>query len=653
MKKILVLTFVISIILTACGQPSSLSTPPSEETATPVDASTAESIVTPNAPPKEVITLPDTKITIENIGNVKEILGLGNGSITDVSASADSSYIAMSTYKEIVLFDVSGAVQETISKGAKSIDFSPDSQHLARFSPDGIYDLDVKNKTESLIANIYPDQYSDIKWSPDGQNLLAFSSDNFFAINVATGIQTTIAPEENVYLAYWLPDGNIIASLDNGLAIIDQASGKILNKILSNKEIWDFSISPNGSLLVASYGDETKVGVFDISSQKELSNYPDSYYLNWVTDDTFVSFDNGEILVTNITTKNKNSQDAKDKTILKRLSNGAFAAYSATNLTYFEFNSDNIKEVFSVNDYQNRIKALAENKETGRIVFVDSTGSVNYWDINTNEREMLFNLPESLNRVVISPNGQYIAAQQVKARESTDIEIFDVLSGQSIKNISTDKVGIVQGIKWSPNSSAILIRGTEDITQIIGINSNTSIEQLSFQSSNVCSTFYTNGNNQPIAAALSPDGSLIAIGDGVKINIIDTSTGAITFTLPGHTKTESCSQVEGLFWSESGNYLASTGDDNSLIVWDMETKSQIAKNNEISPLGWISLDGKEFLTGVTGGKVVLLTPNTLEIVASLPIAPDFVSENLVLSNDGTYIASGYFDGIVRIWGVIK
>jgi WD40 repeat protein len=162
------------------------------------------------------------------------------------------------------------------------------------------------------------------------------------------------------------------------------------------------------------------------------------------------------------------------------------------------------------------------------------------------------------------------------------------------------------------------------------------------------------------AATMSPDGSWIATGGpGDTVQILDLDTGKITATLPGHRIS-----VKGVAVSPDGSWIVTGDFDGTLRIWDVGTGQITAifegHTDPVTAVA-VSPDGTRIVAGDSRGMVRIWDVGTGQITAILEGHKDPVNA-VAVSPDGSWIATGSGDNIVvggaiedddtvRIWDV--
>ncbi|MBI4683313.1 MAG: caspase family protein [Nitrospirae bacterium] len=153
-------------------------------------------------------------------------------------------------------------------------------------------------------------------------------------------------------------------------------------------------------------------------------------------------------------------------------------------------------------------------------------------------------------------------------------------------------------------------------------------------------------SGEVLAAALSPDGKMLATGGADEIVILwDLSSGEKLKTLKDHSH-----DIRALAFSPDSKILASGGDDEDIILWNTATAEKI-KSIEVSD-SILSLafspDGQTIAAGTEDEKVVLWNHESEKKVRTLKGHSDEVY-SVAFSPDGKTLASGSGDKTIILW----
>jgi len=173
--------------------------------------------------------------------------------------------------------------------------------------------------------------------------------------------------------------------------------------------------------------------------------------------------------------------------------------------------------------------------------------------------------------------------------------------------------------------------------------------QVNFAHSNLAKSVFTETLSGVLSVALTPDGKLLAIGDGSgKIYVWQMVTGQrILTTYEGHT-----GWVMSVAFSPDGHTLASGSMDRTVKLWDISSgeccKTLQGYGSGIFAVGF-SPDGQTLASGGSDRMVRLWDTNSGEC-SQMQGHTNAIS-SLAFSGDNRLLASGSLDGTVRLWDV--
>ncbi|MER6029517.1 helix-turn-helix domain-containing protein [Streptomyces sp. NPDC001851] len=147
-----------------------------------------------------------------------------------------------------------------------------------------------------------------------------------------------------------------------------------------------------------------------------------------------------------------------------------------------------------------------------------------------------------------------------------------------------------------------------------------------------------------VAAALSPDGRLLATGGtGTAVGLWDVATGRRRAVLSGHTDV-----VVALAFSRDGHTLVSAAADGTLRLWDTATGKDSAILTDTASSVALSPDGRTLAAGHANGTVRLWDLSTRTVRGTLAGRRSAVHALAFGPGQRTLIASGE-DGTIQRW----
>ena len=152
-----------------------------------------------------------------------------------------------------------------------------------------------------------------------------------------------------------------------------------------------------------------------------------------------------------------------------------------------------------------------------------------------------------------------------------------------------------------------------------------------------------------LGLAFSPDGQTLASSSADKtIGLVDIASGLSLRRLEGHT-----SHVLSVAWHDDGLMLASSGADQVVKVWNTETGETIQTvtgfSQEITSVKFVPATD-QLVAACGDGMIRLANATSGTAVRSFNAAKDFLFTVAVTPN-GTQLIAGGQSGVVRIWSI--
>lgn len=149
------------------------------------------------------------------------------------------------------------------------------------------------------------------------------------------------------------------------------------------------------------------------------------------------------------------------------------------------------------------------------------------------------------------------------------------------------------------------------------------------------------GETEPVGKlAFSVDGRLLAAGSYLSkdrtIRIWEVASGKLITVLKAPIEVS----ISGLVFDPTGHYLASTGSDNTVRIWDLQTQSEVQHFSMSTSWVWAlqwSNDGSMLAAGGDDGNVRLWETKTWTLLHTLQI--NWIVWDLAFSPDSIFLAA--------------
>lgn len=574
-------------------------------------------------------------------------------SIDIVSFSPDGRYIASggSTAHLIILWDVASGRQlrsfvnprnGLAVEGPTSMVFSPpDSKYLASGKSDGsvvLWDVTTGKELWSFKSDTYGSV--SVAFSPDGKvlakagqyetladgdyaviNLFESSTGkpaNSFKVlinkHVRSGVSDGLDLSKGPDGAAFSPDGRVLAIGigDGKIRLLDVATGKQI-RVLEGCS-GGFSFSRTGNLLAAGSQDGKNVKVWDLTSDRAPRIL-------------------GEFEVT------KNNDPSLGAVVLSP---------DGTKLVIGNFSKIKLLDVATgktLRSFEGSDRLAAFSPDGGLLASGDpsKSGAINLWDVESGEVVRSFtSLVQELRSMTASPEGKILVNTG-----TAGVRLWDLAGGAQRVFGQGVNEGSIGAVAFSPDGKQLAIGG---YLPFISFLESRGLALWDLKSKQPTTSFEAGANGEVSGElehinniAYSPDGKTLAtISDkeagpiggnaSVRVNLWDTSTGALLHSIEAHPKpkrnagrrsrnaasrerrTETAPPVEddevelegarAITFSPNSKTLASGGGNEEIKLWDVRTGRQLPRKFERSATPnflTFSPDGRLLVAGSGGG----------------------------------------------------
>jgi uncharacterized protein (TIGR03067 family) len=653
------------------------------------DAQSGRTTLTLNALAYHGAISPDGNLLAISTYQAVKLLDLTDGNEALVLKGDDKKYYskcmfssdgkrlaAVNGESEVTLWDIASGQQTATWKAHQrsvaELAFTPDGKRLATIESFGpmVKVWDTSNGTEILAFKAHDNGVHHVVFSPDGKRLATagHGTDSKAKVwDASTGIEMLALKGNDISFTCiaFDPDGKRLATPnhDNQLILWDAITGQQLLVLEGHTDrVTHVAFSVDGKRLVSA-SDDLTLKVWDLTpppaavtqtaapAKKKTLPVP----LQSAGND-LISLEghSGSVERVVFTTDGKRIVSASEDKTLK--------VWDATTGL----------EMLTLKGHMGGVTGVAASSDGKLLASAGKDQLVKVWDA-TSGREILTikGGGGELQDVVFSPDGKHLAAIVTAGT----VMVWDASNGKELLTLK-GKDRKSAGIAFSPDGTQLASAGGEFVTDEIRLwDLATGREAFTLKgqlpSSDDVSTL-----------AYSPDGKWLASGGGDQtVKIWDLATRQETLMLIGHV-----GHVDAVAFSPEGKFLASLSQDGLVKVWETATWHETL-NIKGARFGLVkgiafSPDGKRLATA-SNDKLVKVWDLALRPVAAKkttpsirpaaapvrthepPVQPPVVDLAILTlkghaqmimsvahSPDGKQLASGSYDGTVKIWDAV-
>jgi WD40 repeat protein len=379
----------------------------------------------------------------------------------------------------------------------------------------------------------------------------------------------------------------------------------------------------------------------DPALQKSLKEAQDKFAAATMTESTaLAALKAREIHLKDAEVESQNYKAAQSKNLtLIQAANNA-AAQSKTEQDKANAETVSIRKAETIRKLRPLAVRLASEKQTVAAVFND--GSVRTWAIASGQSIRHFHGAATIADASLSATSdQFVAAfgsdttiAHVGMRSSWTLE--RTIGSSTSASPFVDRVN---ALRFSPDGKTFAV-GSGEPTR------SGDISVWDVASGNLIREWKERHTDAVLSLDFSADGKKLASGGADKIaRVTDVASGKVVNVLEGHTH-----HVLGVSFRSDGRVLGTSGADNSVIVWDMisgERKKKIEGwSKEVTSLQFIGATN-QILTSSGDTQVRIVDDNGAQIRAVAKL-PDFMQAAASATTAKTILAGGE-DSLLRIW----
>ncbi len=251
-----------------------------------------------------------------------------------------------------------------------------------------------------------------------------------------------------------------------------------------------------------------------------------------------------------------------------------------------------------------------------------------------------------------SPSGKHGAFTEMLLKGLNPTGIAEgVVTSMDLKQfMEQELIQVPQKPLVSDGSREILLTSTPEKKHLL-YSSNASSKNSNW----VCRDILTGHGDRVTSVAISPDGKIIASGSlDTTIKLWDLASGKLLETITEHSGAVTC-----VTFSQDGQRLASSSanPDGTIKLWDVNTgklTGTLKADDWIVLSVWsiaFSPDGKTLVSGHHADSTVKIWDVTTQKLLHTLRGHVWAVHSVAFSLDGQTVASGSFDGNIKLWNV--
>ena len=276
------------------------------------------------------------------------------------------------------------------------------------------------------------------------------------------------------------------------------------------------------------------------------------------------------------------------------------------------------------------ITAIAFSPD-GNQVFTSGYHEILVWNLDGKLQRRIQNIGQRTYAMALDTDETTLAVACGQPGRAGEVRLVDVTTGD-VKGVIARSTDVVLDLAFRPGSPELAVASADKSIRIININSLELLRTLSSHADWVT------------AVAWSADGSrLVSASRDKSAKVYDATTGQLLVSYQGHG-----AAVRGVSVLPDGEQVISSGTDNKLHRWNIEKAKKVAE---------VRLGGEGYKLISAAGYV--LVPCADRRLLQIDIAKNNVRQEFkghddwvlsaALNTDQTRIASGGYDGEVRVW----
>ena len=269
-----------------------------------------------------------------------------------------------------------------------------------------------------------------------------------------------------------------------------------------------------------------------------------------------------------------------------------------------------------------------------QLLAAGSYGQVIVWDLaKAQPIKQLTNVLGAVNDLRFSPKGEVLAVGGGQPSAKGDLRVYQT-SNWKLLGVLRGHDDTVMSISFSPDGSQLASASFDHSVRLWDVKTHATIKE------------YHHHSDFVYAVAFSPDGKrLVSASKDRTVQLFEKDTAKSLFTFGGMND-----DVMAVAFHPDGKSVISSGFETGIFWWSTQTGEKIRIRTghgvAVHELGF-SKDGKRIVSA--GADRTVRTWEGVEGVGVKIMPVGSVTYSAAISPNAKFIASGSFDGLVRLW----
>ncbi|MGF1580203.1 MAG: protein kinase [Gemmataceae bacterium] len=506
--------------------------------------------------------------------------------------------------------------------------------------------------SEKLQLRGHVEKVTQVAFSSDGQWVASAGLDRMIKlwdVESGTVLKTLVGHTRPIRAISFAPDDSFLASAAAGGKIIlwDPQLGTKLREITAhNRSVRGVAVSPDGSRLASCSDDRTvklwtvKTGALirTLNQDGQWHKYPVACLAFDRKGQFLAAGDEGRLIhIWDLASGEVDLTLRGHKHWLSCLAfhkDGKTLASGSWDRTVRIWDMAQKKKPLVLRGHKHTLQAVAFNPEAPKLASVDATNTVKVWDLqNPVDPQTLEGNPTSVRTVSFSRDGQFLAAVRFTLPKENTNPIVKLHKGP------------VMCLGLYPDGKTAVSGGTG-----VDANGETNGELVFWDVASQKPSGRITIPNEPVRViAVAPKRDLIAIGtEETKLHLVVPGQPSQKALLDRHTQ-----RILSLDFDPSGKFLASSGADSIIHVWDvMKRKHKFELTGHKGPVRCVrfSSDGQFVASASVDRTIRIWDAKSGKLIHELKDHEAEVNA-LAFHPKSNLLASGSADDVIFLWDV--